>query len=301
MMCVVECRMMARPAAEPRLIRPASVSSSGTQVRSRSTPSSVSTATTPCGPASGSPAPVSVSWTGAPAGRDRRRWPASGMTGAPFGRRRVVALGCAVQHTAGPRGPPPRSGGTPGRQRACEAPERRRYVSPVGSSGRRATWRPHGPQNGKPGLLDRLESSPVHCRRRPSGDADPFRRGASWPTALTSPLCPKPPTPPPTRAPPPTPAPTRWPASRPNRRPKGQPNRRAKRRSTHPCTSASPTMDRMTRAPSPCSRAWRPSASAPACTSGRPASGACTTWSGRSSTTPSTRRSPGTPTPSTSP
>ena len=41
------------------------------------------------------------------------------------------------------------------------------------------------------------------------------------------------------------------------------------------------------------SRAWRRSADAPACTSARPTSAACTTSSGRSSTTRSTRRWPG--------
>ena len=51
--------------------------------------------------------------------------------------------------------------------------------------------------------------------------------------------------------------------------------------------------------PSPCSKASRRSASAPACTSAPPASAACTTSSGRSWTTPSTRRSPATATPST--
>ena len=44
---------------------------------------------------------------------------------------------------------------------------------------------------------------------------------------------------------------------------------------------------------SPFSRASRRCASAPACTSAPPASAACTTWCGRSSTTPSTRRWPG--------
>ena len=48
------------------------------------------------------------------------------------------------------------------------------------------------------------------------------------------------------------------------------------------------------------SRASRRSASAPACTSAPPASAACTTWSTRSSTTPSTRPWPGTATASTS-
>ena len=48
--------------------------------------------------------------------------------------------------------------------------------------------------------------------------------------------------------------------------------------------------------PSPFSRASRRSASAPVCTSARPASAACTTWCGRSSTTPSTRRWPATAT-----
>ena len=43
---------------------------------------------------------------------------------------------------------------------------------------------------------------------------------------------------------------------------------------------------------SPSSRGWRRSASGPACTSGRPANAVCTTWCGRSSTTPSTRRWP---------
>ena len=47
---------------------------------------------------------------------------------------------------------------------------------------------------------------------------------------------------------------------------------------------------------SPSSRAWRRSASAPACTSARPAPAACTTSSTRSSTTRSTRRSPATAT-----
>ena len=56
-----------------------------------------------------------------------------------------------------------------------------------------------------------------------------------------------------------------------------------------------------TPAPSPSSRGSRRCASAPACTSARPVSAACTTWSGRSSTTPSTRPWPATPTPSTSP
>ena len=56
-----------------------------------------------------------------------------------------------------------------------------------------------------------------------------------------------------------------------------------------------------TPARSPSSRASRRCASAPACTSARPVSAACTTWSGRSSTTRSTRRWPATPTPSTSP
>ena len=46
---------------------------------------------------------------------------------------------------------------------------------------------------------------------------------------------------------------------------------------------------------------WRRSASAPACTSGRPASAACTTWCRRSSTTRSTRRWPATATASWSP
>ena len=55
-----------------------------------------------------------------------------------------------------------------------------------------------------------------------------------------------------------------------------------------------------TRATSPSSKASRPSASAPACTSAPPASAACTTSSTRSSTTPSTRPSPATATPSTS-
>ena len=47
-------------------------------------------------------------------------------------------------------------------------------------------------------------------------------------------------------------------------------------------------------------RVWRPSANARACTSGPRASAVCTTWSGRSSTTRSTRRWPGTPPRSTS-
>ena len=51
---------------------------------------------------------------------------------------------------------------------------------------------------------------------------------------------------------------------------------------------------------SPSSRDSRRSASVPACTSARPVCAACTTWSGRSSTTPSTRRSPATATASTS-
>ena len=48
------------------------------------------------------------------------------------------------------------------------------------------------------------------------------------------------------------------------------------------------------------SRASRPSASVPACTSARPVCAACTTWSTRSSTTRSTRRSPAAATPSRS-
>ena len=51
---------------------------------------------------------------------------------------------------------------------------------------------------------------------------------------------------------------------------------------------------------SPSSRVSRPSASAPACTSGPPACAACTTSSTRSSTTPSTRPSPATRPASTS-
>ena len=53
---------------------------------------------------------------------------------------------------------------------------------------------------------------------------------------------------------------------------------------------------RTTPARSRSSRGSRRSASAPACTSARPASAACTTWSRRSSTTPSTRRWPATAT-----
>ena len=49
---------------------------------------------------------------------------------------------------------------------------------------------------------------------------------------------------------------------------------------------------------SPSSRGWTPFANGPACTSGPPANADCTTWSGRSSTTPSTRRWPATRTPS---
>ena len=48
-----------------------------------------------------------------------------------------------------------------------------------------------------------------------------------------------------------------------------------------------PTAPRTSRS----SRAWKPSASAPGCTSARPVRAACTTWSTRSSTTRSTRRS----------
>ena len=51
---------------------------------------------------------------------------------------------------------------------------------------------------------------------------------------------------------------------------------------------------------SPFSRVWRRSANARACTSAPPASAVCTTWSGRSSTTRSTRRWPATPPGSTS-
>ena len=57
---------------------------------------------------------------------------------------------------------------------------------------------------------------------------------------------------------------------------------------------------RTTPAPSPSSRGSRRSASAPACTSARPVSAACTTSSTRSSTTPSTRRWPATAPRSTS-
>ena len=49
----------------------------------------------------------------------------------------------------------------------------------------------------------------------------------------------------------------------------------------------------MTPKTSPFSRAWRPFAAGPACTSARPARGAFTTWSTRSSTTASTRPSRG--------
>ena len=81
------------------------------------------------------------------------------------------------------------------------------------------------------------------------------------------------------------------------RRPRPHDGRRPRpgpdgRRTTHPC----PT----TRARSPSSKASKPSASGPACTSGPPASAACTTSSTRSSTTPSTRPWPATATPSSS-
>ena len=46
---------------------------------------------------------------------------------------------------------------------------------------------------------------------------------------------------------------------------------------------------------SPFSTAWRPSASVPACTSATRPSAACTTWSMKSSTTVSTKRSPDSP------
>ena len=79
MMWVVEWRMIARPAGELRWINSTSASASGTQVESRSTPSSVLTAMTPVGPLSRTSAPVSVSTTAVPAGRDIRRT-ASDMT-----------------------------------------------------------------------------------------------------------------------------------------------------------------------------------------------------------------------------
>ena len=53
--------------------------------------------------------------------------------------------------------------------------------------------------------------------------------------------------------------------------------------------------------PSPSWRAWRPSASGPACTSAPPESAGCTTWCRRSSTTRWTRRWPATATASSSP
>ena len=76
---------------------------------------------------------------------------------------------------------------------------------------------------------------------------------------------------------------------------KGRPHVVARPKTDSPPRTPTPA------APSPFSRASRRSASAPVCTSAPPVSAACTTWCGRSSTTPSTRRWPGTATPSASP